>query len=173
MNICQVFRLPLIFNFLRSSLLFLTAASSGSDAGHCSDSDNDNDAFEALFSAAAEDAARKDAATGPAAESGSGASGDPSARGPAAPAASSRPIVACVIGEPNVGKSSTMNTLLGAHRVAVSSHPGRTKHYQTHVMVKDKLMLCDCESESAFENIQSVRILLERRSLLAISKFLF
>jgi large subunit GTPase 1 len=33
-----------------------------------------------------------------------------------------------------VGKSSTMNALLGAKRVAVSSHPGRTKHYQTHVM---------------------------------------
>lgn len=46
-------------------------------------------------------------------------------------------------GEPNVGKSSTMNALLGAHRVAVSSHPGRTKHYQTHLLTK-RLMLCDC-----------------------------
>ncbi|EFJ49806.1 hypothetical protein VOLCADRAFT_47891, partial [Volvox carteri f. nagariensis] len=44
---------------------------------------------------------------------------------------------------PNVGKSSTMNALLGAKRVAVSSHPGRTKHYQTHMMCPS-LMLCDC-----------------------------
>ncbi|KAL6763715.1 P-loop containing nucleoside triphosphate hydrolase protein [Haematococcus lacustris] len=54
-----------------------------------------------------------------------------------------RPLVVGVVGEPNVGKSSTMNALLGAHRVAVSSHPGRTKHYQTHFMAPG-LMLCDC-----------------------------
>eukprot|EP00798_Chlamydomonas_sp_ICE-L_P028310 gene28310-31421_t len=54
-----------------------------------------------------------------------------------------RPVVVCVVGEPNVGKSSTMNMLLGNHKVAVSSHPGRTKHYQTHYMTKN-LMLCDC-----------------------------
>ena len=52
-------------------------------------------------------------------------------------------MVVCVVGEPNTGKSSTMNALLGTHRVAVSSHPGRTKHYQTHNMTKG-LMLCDC-----------------------------
>jgi hypothetical protein len=40
-------------------------------------------------------------------------------------------------------QSSTLNALLGSHRVAVSSHPGRTKHYQTHSMT-DALMLCDC-----------------------------
>ncbi len=28
-------------------------------------------------------------------------------------------------------------------QVAVSSHPGRTKHYQTHYM-SPRLMLCDC-----------------------------
>jgi GTP-binding protein EngB required for normal cell division len=28
-------------------------------------------------------------------------------------------------------------------RVAVSCHPGRTKHYQTHFM-SSKLVLCDC-----------------------------
>ncbi len=36
-----------------------------------------------------------------------------------------------------------MNALLGTHKVAVSSHPGRTKHYQTHYMTPS-LMLCDC-----------------------------
>jgi hypothetical protein len=54
-----------------------------------------------------------------------------------------RPVVVAVLGEPNVGKSSTMNMLLGAHRVAVSSHPGRTKHYQTHYMT-ERFVLCDC-----------------------------
>lgn len=32
--------------------------------------------------------------------------------------------------------------LLGSHRVAVSSHPGRTKHFQTHWMTQ-RLVLCD------------------------------
>eukprot|EP00775_Hariotina_reticulata_P010086 gene10086-10241_t len=45
--------------------------------------------------------------------------------------------------QPNVGKSSTLNCLLGTHRVAVSCHPGRTKHYQTHFMT-GRLVLCDC-----------------------------
>jgi large subunit GTPase 1 len=33
------------------------------------------------------------------------------------------PVVVGMLGEPNVGKSSTLNALLGTHRVAVSSHP--------------------------------------------------
>jgi ribosome biogenesis GTPase A len=53
------------------------------------------------------------------------------------------PVVLGVLGEPNVGKSSLLNVLLGSHRVAVSSHPGRTKHLQTHYMTP-QLMVCDC-----------------------------
>ncbi|WIA13963.1 hypothetical protein OEZ85_002531 [Tetradesmus obliquus] len=53
------------------------------------------------------------------------------------------PVVVGLLGEPNVGKSSTLNALLGTHRVAVSCHPGRTKHYQTHFM-SSRLVLCDC-----------------------------
>ena len=52
-------------------------------------------------------------------------------------------VVICMVGEPNVGKSSTLNSLLGVHRVSVSAHPGRTKHYQT-IWMTDKMMLCDC-----------------------------
>ena len=55
----------------------------------------------------------------------------------------SQPVVLGVVGEPNVGKSSLLNVLLGSHRVAVSSHPGRTKHLQTHYMTPH-LMVCDC-----------------------------
>ncbi len=61
----------------------------------------------------------------------------------AAAGAGLSPLVVAVVGEPNVGKSSTLNALLGGHRVAVSSHPGRTRHFQTHYMTP-RLVLCDC-----------------------------
>jgi hypothetical protein len=71
--------------------------------------------------------------------------GEPGGRGgrTSAPAPRRVRVVVGLVGEPNVGKSSTLNALLGSHRVAVSSHPGRTKHYQTHY-VCDRLVLCDC-----------------------------
>ncbi|KAF5835891.1 hypothetical protein DUNSADRAFT_6704 [Dunaliella salina] len=50
-------------------------------------------------------------------------------------------LVLAVVGEPNVGKSSTMNLLLGAHRVATSTHPGRTKRNQTHFMTPNLKLL--------------------------------
>ena len=34
------------------------------------------------------------------------------------------------VGYPNVGKSSTINTLLNDKKVPVSATPGRTKHFQ-------------------------------------------
>lgn len=48
-----------------------------------------------------------------------------------------------LVGYPNVGKSSTINALVGAKKVSVSSTPGKTKHFQT-VHLSDKVMLCDC-----------------------------
>merc|ERR1712146_409567 len=48
-----------------------------------------------------------------------------------------------LIGEPNMGKSSLLNNLLGYKRVKVSSTPGCTKKFQTHFYNKT-LLLCDC-----------------------------
>ena len=46
-------------------------------------------------------------------------------------------------GHPNVGKSSTINAIVGTKKVTVSSTPGKTKHFQT-LMISPELCLCDC-----------------------------
>lgn len=48
-----------------------------------------------------------------------------------------------LVGYPNVGKSSTINALLGAKKVSVSATPGKTKHFQT-LYLTPTLLLCDC-----------------------------
>ncbi|KAK7791762.1 hypothetical protein R5R35_012312 [Gryllus longicercus] len=48
-----------------------------------------------------------------------------------------------LVGYPNVGKSSTINSLLLEKKVSVSATPGKTKHFQTLFLDKD-LLLCDC-----------------------------
>jgi len=48
-----------------------------------------------------------------------------------------------LVGYPNVGKSSTINSLLGEKKVSVSSTPGKTKHFQT-IELSDSIILCDC-----------------------------
>ncbi|KAF2861985.1 P-loop containing nucleoside triphosphate hydrolase protein [Piedraia hortae CBS 480.64] len=48
-----------------------------------------------------------------------------------------------LVGYPNVGKSSTINALLGAKKVSVSATPGKTKHFQT-IHLSDAVILCDC-----------------------------
>jgi len=48
-----------------------------------------------------------------------------------------------LVGYPNVGKSSTINALLQGKKTAVSSTPGKTKHFQTH-FIDEALCLCDC-----------------------------
>ncbi|XP_038220304.1 guanine nucleotide-binding protein-like 1 [Zerene cesonia] len=50
--------------------------------------------------------------------------------------------VGCV-GQPNVGKSSLMNAIMGRKVVSVSRTPGHTKHFQT-IFLTPQVRLCDC-----------------------------
>ncbi|KAF8329131.1 uncharacterized protein EI90DRAFT_3017371 [Cantharellus anzutake] len=52
-------------------------------------------------------------------------------------------LVVGLVGYPNVGKSSTINALIGEKKVSVSSTPGKTKHFQT-IHLSPSIMLCDC-----------------------------
>lgn len=56
---------------------------------------------------------------------------------------SRRSVVVGFVGYPNVGKSSTINALVGEKRTGVTSTPGKTKHFQT-LIISEKLTLCDC-----------------------------
>ncbi|KAH7445383.1 hypothetical protein KP509_01G006000 [Ceratopteris richardii] len=55
----------------------------------------------------------------------------------------SKHVVVGFLGYPNVGKSSTINALVGEKKTGVTSTPGKTKHFQT-LIISEKLMLCDC-----------------------------
>lgn len=48
-----------------------------------------------------------------------------------------------LVGYPNVGKSSTINALVGSKKVSVSATPGKTKHFQT-IALSPEVVLCDC-----------------------------
>lgn len=50
--------------------------------------------------------------------------------------------IGCV-GQPNVGKSSLMNAIMGKKVVSVSKTPGHTKHFQT-IWLTNTVRLCDC-----------------------------
>ena len=52
-------------------------------------------------------------------------------------------MVVGLVGWPNVGKSSTLNALIGAKATGVGATPGKTKHFQTF-NISDTLRLADC-----------------------------
>ncbi|KAI0531855.1 hypothetical protein GGR58DRAFT_209654 [Xylaria digitata] len=60
-----------------------------------------------------------------------------------------------LVGYPNVGKSSTINALIGAKKVSVSATPGKTKHFQT-IRLSEKVILCDCPG-LVFPNFASTK----------------
>ncbi|KAF8822367.1 hypothetical protein IE077_003918 [Cardiosporidium cionae] len=55
-----------------------------------------------------------------------------------------REFIVGVVGYPNVGKSSLINSLFGRKKVSVSRQPGKTKHFQTLSMPDYGITLCDC-----------------------------
>lgn len=70
------------------------------------------------------------------------AKGDAPGQAPAESVMAARFVVG-MVGYPNVGKSSTINSLVGAKKVNVGITPGKTKHFQT-IHLSDDVVLCDC-----------------------------
>lgn len=55
------------------------------------------------------------------------------------------PLMVGLVGYPNVGKSSTINAIIGCKKVVVSATPGKTKHFQTLTIPEERrVALCDC-----------------------------
>ncbi|KAK8596052.1 hypothetical protein V6N13_000713 [Hibiscus sabdariffa] len=84
-----------------------------------------------------------------------------SPRGNAEGTSAPKSVMVGFVGYPNVGKSSTINALVGQKRTGVTSTPGKTKHFQT-LIISDELTLCDCPglvfpsfSSSRYEMIAS------------------
>jgi large subunit GTPase 1 len=73
-----------------------------------------------------------------------------------------------LVGYPNVGKSSTINALIGAKKVSVSSTPGKTKHFQT-IHLSDRVILCDCPG-LVFPNFASTKAELVCNGVLPIDQ---
>src|SRR5271169_5618740 len=88
-------------------------------------------------------------------------------------------IVVGLVGYPNVGKSSTINSLLGEKRVSVSSTPGKTKHFQTIHLPSTAddddnndgggVILCDCPG-LVFPNFASTKAELVCNGILPIDQ---
>lgn len=79
-----------------------------------------------------------------------------------------RAIQVGMVGYPNVGKSSVINTLCNKKLVGVGSLPGKTKNYQTHFLESD-LILCDCPG-LVFPNAASTRAEMVCNGVMPIDK---
>ncbi|KKY33083.1 putative ribosome biosis gtpase [Diaporthe ampelina] len=73
-----------------------------------------------------------------------------------------------LVGYPNVGKSSTINALIGAKKVSVSATPGKTKHFQT-IHLSENVILCDCPG-LVFANFASTKAELVCNGVLPIDQ---
>ncbi|KAL9075808.1 MAG: hypothetical protein Q9157_003885 [Trypethelium eluteriae] len=73
-----------------------------------------------------------------------------------------------LVGYPNVGKSSTINALIGSKKVSVSATPGKTKHFQT-IHLSPRVVLCDCPG-LVFPNFATTRADLVVNGILPIDQ---
>lgn len=73
-----------------------------------------------------------------------------------------------MVGYPNVGKSSVINTLCNKKLVGVGALPGKTKNYQTHFL-SEELVVCDCPG-LVFPNAASTRAEMVCNGVLPIDK---
>ncbi|KAM0257425.1 hypothetical protein ACHAQJ_004371 [Trichoderma viride] len=73
-----------------------------------------------------------------------------------------------LVGYPNVGKSSTINALIGSKKVSVSSTPGKTKHFQT-IHLSERVILCDCPG-LVFPNFATTKADLVTQGVLPIDQ---
>ncbi|KAL5720664.1 GTPase LSG1-2 [Ranunculus cassubicifolius] len=80
----------------------------------------------------------------------------------------SKHVVVGFVGYPNVGKSSTINALVGEKKTGVTSTPGKTKHFQT-LIISDELMLCDCPG-LVFPSFSSSRFEMTASGVLPIDR---
>ncbi|EGR27607.1 ribosome biogenesis gtpase, putative [Ichthyophthirius multifiliis] len=73
-----------------------------------------------------------------------------------------------MVGYPNVGKSSVINTLCNKKLVGVGTLPGKTKNFQTHFL-EENIILCDCPG-LVFPNAASNRAEMTLNGVLPIDK---
>lgn len=73
-----------------------------------------------------------------------------------------------MVGYPNVGKSSVINTLCNKKLVGVGALPGKTRNYQTHFL-SEELVVCDCPG-LVFPNAASTRAEMVCNGVLPIDK---
>ncbi|KAJ2720570.1 hypothetical protein GGI07_004534 [Coemansia sp. Benny D115] len=122
-----------------------TRSSNANDANSDGEEDDDDDVEEVVSEDEDGDSSKKPTST----ESKSDAKTDTDADTEARPAeghvesVSSKYVTLGLVGHPNVGKSTVINSIMGRTVVSTSRTPGHTKHFQT-IHVTPTLRLCDC-----------------------------